>query len=37
VLATDTETALEVIPIKVVLEKIGRFREPVLSTQLDKI
>jgi len=30
VLAAGTETALEVIPLRVVLEKIGRFREPLL-------
>jgi len=32
VLATGTETALEVVPLRVVLERIGRFREPVPHT-----
>jgi len=30
VLAAGTESTLEVVPLRVVLEKIGRFREPVL-------
>jgi len=30
VLAIGSESTLEVIPIRIVLEKIGKFREPVL-------
>jgi len=30
VLAVGTESTLEVVPLRAVLEKIGRFREPVL-------
>jgi len=30
VLAAGTESTLEVVPLRLVLEKLGRFREPVL-------